>query len=103
MFRQTIHRLPSNVHRLSSVVYRLSSLFQYMPTLLVSDKLTVCGLNTSTLILFSLGKLGGRMSKTKGFIGNVKKRKNPHNLQMLKMVLEGWIVLSTQYLERSEF
>ena len=74
-----------------------------MPTLLVSDKLTVCGLNTSTLILFKLGKLGGRMSKTKGFIGNVEKRKNPHNLQMLKMVLEGWIALSSQYLERSEF
>ena len=63
MFRQTIHRLPSNVHRLSSVVYRLSSLFQYMPTLLVLDKLTVSGLNTSTLILFNLGKLGGRISK----------------------------------------
>ena len=40
----------------------LSSVFLYMPTLLVLDKLTVCGLNTYALILFNLGKLGGRMS-----------------------------------------
>ena len=40
----------------------LSSVFLYMPTLLVLDKLTVCGLNTQALILFNLGKLGGRMS-----------------------------------------
>ena len=40
----------------------LSSVFLYMPNLLVLDKLTVCGLNTHALILFNLGKLGGRMS-----------------------------------------
>ena len=40
----------------------LSSVFLYMPNLLVLDKLTVRGLNTYALILFNLGKLGGRMS-----------------------------------------
>ena len=64
MFRHTIHRLPSNVYRLSSVVCRLPSIVSVS---IHADFTGIgqidCGLNTSTLTLFNLGKLGGRMSK----------------------------------------